>query len=117
MTDNSTFPANDALTDEPLDLCATCGQRPRWGTLSRCVPCVQAAADADRQARAAAEASVNARRPGRPKGTDYRGPDRRKHEGMRHLIESGEVHCREKAAELVVEREGAYGSGSDESKV
>ena len=61
MTDNSTIPANDALTDGPLDLCTICGEHPRWGALSRCVRCIQASAEVDRQTRAAAEARVMAR--------------------------------------------------------
>jgi hypothetical protein len=49
------------MTDSPANLCTTCGERPQWGALSRCVPCVQAAAEVDRQTRAAAEARVAAR--------------------------------------------------------
>ena len=40
------------------DLCTQCHQRPRVGTLSRCVGCVRAAAEADRQTRQAAESRL-----------------------------------------------------------
>jgi hypothetical protein len=42
-------------------LCVQCHQQPRLGALSRCVSCIKVSADADRQARAAAETRVSAK--------------------------------------------------------
>jgi hypothetical protein len=42
-------------------LCIICGANPRLGSLKRCKACLQKSADADRQARVAAEAKVWAR--------------------------------------------------------
>jgi hypothetical protein len=50
-----------AMTDSPTNLCTTCGERPPHDALSRCLPCVKAAAEVNRQKRAAAEARVAAR--------------------------------------------------------
>ena len=47
-----------------IALCAQCGERPRAGrgALSRCIPCIRQAAEQDRITRAAAEATLAARR-------------------------------------------------------
>lgn len=67
MADSSAMPATDALPDtsEAPGLCSECGEHPRLGALSRCRHCIRAAADADRQTRAAAEARLRERQ-GRP---------------------------------------------------
>jgi hypothetical protein len=49
--------------------CAQCHQRPRLGALSRCKQCIREAADAYRQARADAEARVEARKASTPAAT------------------------------------------------
>lgn len=49
-----------AASHDPT-LCTICHTNPRLGSLSRCKSCIRQAADADRQARAAAEATANAR--------------------------------------------------------
>ena len=64
MTDNSAAEVV-ADRDEPPSLCNACGEHPRLGSLARCAHCVRAAADVDRQTRAAAEARVMARGHGR----------------------------------------------------
>lgn len=46
---------------QTAELCGSCGKHPRLGALSRCIACVRAAADEDRQSRSKAEARVAAR--------------------------------------------------------
>src|SRR5262245_61503104 len=46
---------------QTAELCASCGKHPRLGSLSRCVHCVRASAEEDRQSRLAAEQRVNTR--------------------------------------------------------
>jgi hypothetical protein len=59
-------PGGDAIAPAPtrydLTLCTICRTHPRLASLSRCATCIQKAADADRQARANAEAKVKASR-------------------------------------------------------
>jgi hypothetical protein len=43
------------------ELCSSCGKHPRLGALSRCVACIRAAAEQDRQSRSQAEARVSAK--------------------------------------------------------
>jgi hypothetical protein len=46
-------------------LCVACEKQPRFGILTRCKGCINAAAEADRQARIAAETRVGARKSAR----------------------------------------------------
>jgi hypothetical protein len=50
-----------AKKDVSHELCAQCRDRPRIGTLSRCVVCLKGATNADRKERAEAEVRVSAR--------------------------------------------------------
>lgn len=108
--------AMPAATPAAINLCTTCGECPRLGSLSRCIVCLRADAERDRrdreaaQARSRPDAVKRCRTCRRDKPASSFAVHRRAHDGRRRdcrsCVTAGRVQRKQRTAkELRVERE------------